>query len=418
MANMKRAGNLLGTILDLGEQLLASGAEVWRVEEILENLFDAYCFKRSSLWISSTGIMATVYTWDDRVYTQVRGLHGRANDLDKLERLYRLVNEVCETPTGVDVIRAKLDEIIERPSLSNREKYIASAFGAAGFAVLYSGGPVDAVIAAVNALLLVYLSIKVTYAVRNLLARNIIASFLIEIVVLAAMCLGITSQPAPATISAIFLLISGLGLANGISELMHGNPLSGLNETAVATLGALGIAVGITLAMLPFQNVLDESHLWESPNVVSNPLIYILACTAGCTGFAMLMGTRKMALLLSAVGAALTQSINLFLTLHLGCNYFIATLQCACVVAVYALIVSRAAGIHSAVFRISCVLPLLPGSNLYFTVFGAITSDFELFRSQGLKMILVAVAIAFGYITVDVIVRLFKLVTIRRTGRR
>ena len=32
---MKKAGSLLGTILDLGEQLLISGAEVWRVDEVL-----------------------------------------------------------------------------------------------------------------------------------------------------------------------------------------------------------------------------------------------------------------------------------------------------------------------------------------------------------------------------------------------
>jgi len=43
---MKKAGNLLGTILDLGEELLKAGAEVWRVEEILGEVFEAYCFKK------------------------------------------------------------------------------------------------------------------------------------------------------------------------------------------------------------------------------------------------------------------------------------------------------------------------------------------------------------------------------------
>ena len=84
---------------------------------------------------------------------------------------------------------------------------------------------------------------------------------------------------------------------------------------------------------------------------------------------------------------------------------------------VNSLVISHITGIHSAVFRISCVLPLLPGSNLYYMVFGATASDFVLFRSQGLKMITIAVAIAFGYIAVDVVTRLIKLASIKRTGR-
>ena len=43
---MKKAGNLLETILDLGEELLKAGAEVWRTEELLGELFETYCFKK------------------------------------------------------------------------------------------------------------------------------------------------------------------------------------------------------------------------------------------------------------------------------------------------------------------------------------------------------------------------------------
>ena len=83
---MKATGNLLGTILDLGREMMVTGAEVWRVEDMLEKLFDAYCFKDWEVWVVSSCLAATVYTWDDREYTQIRIIKGRNYDLDKLER--------------------------------------------------------------------------------------------------------------------------------------------------------------------------------------------------------------------------------------------------------------------------------------------------------------------------------------------
>lgn len=35
---MKATGNLLGTILDLGWEMMVTGAEVWRVEDMLEKM--------------------------------------------------------------------------------------------------------------------------------------------------------------------------------------------------------------------------------------------------------------------------------------------------------------------------------------------------------------------------------------------
>lgn len=153
----------------------------------------------------STCIQATVHTWDNRAYTQIRGVVGRHYDLDMQQRLYALVNEVCERPTGIDTIRKKLDEVVGQPGITRRARYIATAAGSLGFMVLY------------------------------------------------------------------------------------------------------------------------------------------------------------------------------------------------------AIIVSRLTGIPGAVFRISCVLPLLPGANLYYTVLGAISHDSPLFADQGIKMLMISAGIALGYIAVDVI---------------
>lgn len=359
---MKKAGSLLGTILDLGEQLLVSGAEVWRVEEILGELFEAYCFKESNIAVTSAFIEATVQTWDDRVYTQIRGVEPRSYDLDKLQRLFALVHRVCETPTGVDTIQEELRKVIEQPGITDRQKYLATVIGSVGFCALYGGGPADLFVAAFNALVVTYLNINIRVHMKNALASTILSAFAMEIIALAALAGGITDQLAPVTIAGIFLLISGIGLANGIGEMMHSNTLSGLIETAAATRGAFGIAIGISMALLPFRSSLDNSQLMQTAITVSDPLMIVVSCTIGCMGFAMLMGARGKALLYSVIGAALAQSAYLFIGLQLGASSFMATLQAAVLVAVYAIVIHQITKIPGLVFRIACILPLVPGS--------------------------------------------------------
>jgi uncharacterized membrane protein YjjB (DUF3815 family) len=93
-----------------------------------------------------------------------------------------------------------------------------------------------------------------------------------------------------------------------------------------------------------------------------------------------------------------------------GAGFFIATMASSCFVALYATAVNLITGIPSAIFLTSCVFPLLPGSNLYFTVFGSITNDKDMFSIQGKTMLLVAVGIALGYITIDVVSKFIEVI--------
>ena len=132
----------------------------------------------------------------------------------------------------------------------------------------------------------------------------------------------------------------------------------------------------------------------------------------------MLMGTKGKALLFSGIGSALTQFVFLAVDSRLGGSSFIATLQGACIVALYAIIIQRMTKIPGLIFRIACILPLVPGSKLYYTVLGAITADFSMFKSQGSMMLLIAAGIALGYISVDVLERLAGIIRIKSAGRR
>ena len=413
---MKTASSLLGTILDLGKEMLLAGAEVWRVEDILQDVCEAYCFKQADLWIISSCLHATVTTWDGRMYTQIRSVEGRKYDLDKLDSLYGLAHDICEKPTGIDTVRERLDEIISRPGISPRLSLVAMIMAAMGFTVFYSGGLPDALVAAVIAAVVYYLGNNLRRNVNNLLAYNTLASFALEAIALTAFAGSIAGNTAAITTAGIFLLISGLGITNGIGDFLHGNTLSGLSETSNALLGAGGIAIGISLALLTYDLFRPGQIDLETVGLVSQPALQILMCTIGCAGFALMFDARGKALIFSAIGAALTEAVYIIVSDLFGAGYFSATLAGAVFVAFYADMVNIFTKIPAAIFQITCIFPLIPGSNLYFTVLGAVIKNHELFITQGRKMILIALGIALGYIIIDVIIKLVRILLYKWFG--
>lgn len=399
----RATGKLLGAILDLGKEMLVTGGEVWRVEDLLESLFEAYCFREWDVWVVGSCIAATVETWDGREYTQIRSIKGRRYDLDKLELLYDLAEEVFETPTSVDVIREKVDAITGRPGLTLTQTYIATIMAGAGFTVFFNGGIMDTLVTAVMCVAFMTFIIHLGKSLNNLLAFNVIAAFIMETIALAALAGGIEHSLAAVTTAGILLLAGGIGITNGVNDFLHGDTLAGVGEMSTSLLGATGIAIGISISMILFRDTLEEQVVVKGADLTADPLVQLIACTVGCTGFVILYGARNRTLLFSAIGSFMTWFVYLFVTKEFGAGFFTATMISACFVALYGSVINAGTGIPQAIFMTSCVFPLLPGSNLYYAVFGAVSNDPQLFSSQGIKMLLVAMAIALGHITMDVL---------------
>ena len=162
--------------------------------------------------------------------------------------------------------------------------------------------------------------------------------------------------------------------------------------------------------MLFFRKYLNTQVVVDGANLAADPGIQLIACTVGCAGFVLMFGARKKALLYSTIGSFLTWFVYLYVVDQFKCGFFIATMISACFIALFASLVNAFTGIPSAIFLTSCVFPLLPGSNLYYTVFGTVSNNDELFRTQGRAMLLIAIGIALGYITMDVVSNILQII--------
>lgn len=395
----KSAGNLLSAILDLGKAMITCGGEIWRVKETLGMMFDTYCFKEYDVLVMSNGIHATAKTWDGRIYTQVRQLEGTSYDLDKLERLFSLANEIQEKPLGVDRLKERVYEILDSPGIPMWKGFVGSIIGACGFCLFYNGDINDVIAAGLTAVIVYYISKQSMKVLRNILTANVFAAFAMELIILLMVQIGVAHHAGPVSIANIFLLISGLGFTSGVKNLVYGDVISGIIDTSFSVLGAIGIALGITIAMFVVSG--EETGVQVQP-LVSGHLMQIISCTVGCTGFAILFGAKGRTIIFSAIGAAINWIIFLLTFNGSIDGLFAAILAGAAFVAFYSAVLERAVNIPSIVILTACIFPLIPGSDLYYTVMGAIAHDYDLFQIHGRMLLLICIGISLGFIIVDV----------------
>src|SRR5574344_2381884 len=102
---------LLSAILDVGEMMLISGAEVNRVENTIQHMADAYGFSRVDVFTITSSIVVTVHDPLGDIYTQTRRIKGYETDMRKVEECNSLSREVCRKPLSLKELMTRIDEI-------------------------------------------------------------------------------------------------------------------------------------------------------------------------------------------------------------------------------------------------------------------------------------------------------------------
>lgn len=386
-------------ILDIGEAMLMSGAENFRIEDSLYRMCKSYKFVRYDVFVIPSNIQMTIETPEGEIITQIRHIENYENDFDQLDYLNNLSRYVCQNTPDEKVLREKFLEVRNRIPQHPAAKYFAAVMGGTGFAVFFGSDFYDAIVATIVSLMIVIVGGWLSKREKNLMIYNAILSFFSEIIILLLTRVGLGSHPERIMIGIVMLLISGLGITNGIREILQRDFISGSINVMNAMLGAAGIAIGTALGMLMLDGVAAEGFILN-PSIP----IQIISCTVACVGFAFWFQVRGKQVLYSGVGAFITWGIYIVVYDIWPSNFF-ATLVAAVFVAFYAFIMSRINKAPSTIFLTASVFPLIPGPNLYYMMYGCASSDPQMAIEETIILFSTCLAIAFGFNIVDVLSR-------------
>ena len=98
---------LLHAILDIGEAMQNSGAEISRVEDSINRMCMAYGVRRVNSFTITANMLVSLEVDDDTVITQTRRLHQVSTDMTRLDRLNDLSRYICAHKPPVEEIQRR-----------------------------------------------------------------------------------------------------------------------------------------------------------------------------------------------------------------------------------------------------------------------------------------------------------------------
>lgn len=126
-------------------------------------------------------------------------------------------------------------------------------------------------------------------------------------------------------------------------------------------------------------------------------IIQIITGFIGSFGFALLFNIRGKRLLMASLGGFFSWTLFLILSCFIESelvNYFIVAL----VISLYAEVMARLLKTPTTTFITTSLVPLIPGSSLYYTMVYAFENKSEHFVQKGLDTLLLASSLALGII--------------------
>ena len=93
-------------ILDIGEGMLRSGAENFRLEDSFYRMCRSYGFVKSDVFVIPSNIQVTVETPEGEIITQIRHVNGGEPNFDRLDYLNNLCRYVCQNTPDEKELRS------------------------------------------------------------------------------------------------------------------------------------------------------------------------------------------------------------------------------------------------------------------------------------------------------------------------
>ena len=239
---------LLTCALDIGEQMLVSGAEIGRVEDSIRHICSAYGCGRTDVFTITSSIVVSIEDTDRKFYTQTRRITATRTDLTRLDRLNALSRRICAAKPSFDRVQEELREICSHKTYPLWFEALACALIAGSFAVFFGGSWLDGLVAAPLGFALRYITWLLQRARLNQIFTNVVASFLMCFAAIALTRAGAGHSVNMIIIGNIMLLIPGIALTNSLRDMISGDIMSGMLRFFDAVLVAAAIAAGFILA--------------------------------------------------------------------------------------------------------------------------------------------------------------------------
>jgi uncharacterized membrane protein YjjP (DUF1212 family) len=236
---------ILSLAVEIGDALLRNGAEVYRVEDTVLHILEAYEIKDCDVYVLSNGIFASANEDKDDACSMIRHVPLGTTHLGRIAALNQLSREICSHECSLIDAWVRLDECKAIPFNNKLSEVFFCGLGCGGFAFLFGGTALDGIVAFfVGVLLKLFLNLLARHSTSKFIT-NILGSAVVTLLALLAHSTGMPLLYDKIIIGSIMPLVPGIALTTSIRDFFNGDYLSGAIHMIDAVLTAFCIAVGV-----------------------------------------------------------------------------------------------------------------------------------------------------------------------------
>ncbi|WP_320047558.1 threonine/serine exporter family protein [uncultured Ilyobacter sp.] len=224
-----------------GKIILENGGETYRVENTVCKICEMYGYS-ADCFATLTGIMASLEDQDGNISSIIVRISKRGTNLDKIHRVNLLANEAYKQ-TPEEFMRSLKSIEIKKPYPMHLN-FLAYAFCAASFSVIFGGSYRDFIVAmiiggALNIFIRISNKLEINYFIINSVGGAIcavIGVFFVKI--------EVADNLDKIIIGSLMLLVPGLALTNAVRDIIAGDFMAGMARGVEALLIATSLAIG------------------------------------------------------------------------------------------------------------------------------------------------------------------------------
>lgn len=239
----------LGT--ELGHQLMASGAEISRVEDSILRLMQAYGVTGAQVFAIPNCLIVCITPPDGQPLTRISRIPDHGIDLDRLELCNALCRQLCRDLPPLDEAQRQVAYIADHRPLYRESAVIFGHFLVGAFFTSFFGGSLRDALCGGLCGVVIALSNRLLSPIAGPSAffRTLMASALSSLLALLFVRFGLAYHADAITIGALMLLVPGVALTTSMREVMAGDMVSGVTRMAESLLTATAIALGTGAAL-------------------------------------------------------------------------------------------------------------------------------------------------------------------------
>ena len=386
---------LMDLVSAIASKLAVSGAETYRVEESVRRICAAYGLD-ARIYAIPHSLFITIMIPGQLPMTQLCRMEHLGTDLEAVEQYSNLSRKICaEKPDWKTALSWLETADREEQHFSMPMDLLGHVLVASGFCLFFGGSGLDALSAGFCGLLLGFLSRALSKT--NTFFQKILSAFLTALFAYGLSALGGTNNVDTCVIGALMLLVPGILFTNALRDIIFGDTNSGINRIVEVLLIAAAIALGTAAAW----NV--AVSLWgtpaNTPAIQYGPVIQCIFSVFACAGFVIIFNIHGYGNLLCALGGGITWAVFCLVQALGGQDllcYFLSTVAAA----VFSEVMARVRKYPAISYLISSLLPLIPGSGIYYAAQQAVQGNSEGFVAYGSKTLAIAGVMAVGILLV------------------